>query len=313
VTLGTASVDPNLLNAWGIAFDEANAVLYAAANHSGSVIDYDTTTGIPKGNSISVLMPDKTAGGSPSGLITAPLTSPFQIPSAGTALLLFATEEGTVAGWNSNLGSKPAQIVINHSQNGAVYKGLAYNTVGSVNTLWVANFHGNEIELFDQNFLPGSIYTTSKALAGYGPFNVVNIGGKMFAAYARQKIGVGATDDSSGAGIGQIITFDASGNSTLFASGGTLNSPWGITKAPANFGKYANDILVGNFGDGTINVFDNSGNFQGQLEDANGKVIVIDGLWGLLPSPSPNSTRVYFSAGPNAEAGGAIGYISLVP
>jgi uncharacterized protein (TIGR03118 family) len=94
-----------------------------------------------------------------------------------------------------------------------------------------------------------------------------------------------------------------------------LNSPWGLDIAPAGFGSFANDLLVGNFGDGTINAFNPITNaFLGQLTNAAGIPFMIDGLWALINGNGGNGgdpNRVYFTAGINGEADGLFGSLTV--
>jgi uncharacterized protein (TIGR03118 family) len=138
-------------------------------------------------------------------------------------------------------------------------------------------------------------------------------GGKVYVTYALQNDQ--KHDDTAGAGNGFVDVFDQNGgNLVRFASNGTLNSPWGLAIAPQSFGSFAGDLLVGNFGDGRINVFDpNSHDFIAQLKSPNGDRIAIDGLWTLTPGNGTSAgdpNAIYFTAGINSEADGLFGSIT---
>ena len=162
--------------------------------------------------------------------------------------------------------------------------------------------------------LTGS-FTDPGIPGGFAPFNIQNLGGKLYVTYAK----VGPTgDDVSGAGNGFVSVFDTNGNFIMrVASQGTLNSPWGLAIAPNSFKSFAGDLLVGNFGDGTINAFNLSTNsFVGQLDDKNGNPLVIDGLWGLITGnggSGGSKDSIYFSAGPGDESHGLFGALNAVP
>ena len=303
---GAANVDANLKNPWGCTFDPTGNLLIVGLNHSGTVAYYDTT-GHPPGGLIQVPSATATTGGSPSGVIAS---ANFTIKTLGPTEYIFATEDGTLSAWNQSLGSSPATRVA--SQTGvAVYKGLTEMS----GKLYVANIKTKKVDIYNSDFTQGISFPDSHAPSGYGPFNLAVIDSKLYATWTRAKMpdATGGVDDSAGAGIGYVGVYDANGNwQSQFATGGTLNSPWGIVKAPSGFGQYANQILVGNFGDGTINAFDNSGKYLGQVSDATGKVIVIDGLWALVAGPNGPNNRIYYTAGTNKENDGTLGYIQFV-
>jgi uncharacterized protein (TIGR03118 family) len=235
----------------------------------------------------------------------------------GPANLIVVTEEGTVVAYNPTV-SRSAMVVVNNSGSGAVYKGatLAKNTDGDWR-LYVANFHSSQIEVYDTAFqLVKVIDNPSFVPAGFAPFNVKEILGKVFVAYARQ--GNDAIIDEPGAGNGYITIVNQDGLTVRdFANNGTLNSPWGMAYAPRHFGKYSHALLVGNNGDGKINAFDIiTGENLGPLTDNNGDAITIDGLWALEFNTEPRTgsfdyeaARLSFSAGPAGRTHGLIGTI----
>jgi len=207
--------------------------------------------------------------------------------------------------------------MVDRSSAQAVYKGLALGNTRAGTLLYAANFRAGTIDVFDSQFrlthVPGT-FTDETIPDDFSPFNITNIGGKLYVAYAqRDKTGV---DDLPGAGNGIIDVYRTNG--TLIrrlVTNSALNSPWGMVRAPSSFGPFSNDLLVGNFGDGRINAFDTrTGRFAGALRDTRGRAIVNDGLWGLafgngIGGGKPNV--LYFTAGPNEEQNGIFGSITV--
>ena len=213
-------------------------------------------------------------------------------------------------------------IVVDNSvgkknKGGAVYKGLALAMSGSSQPqLYATNFRTGRIDVFDMNFNPVTLkkkaFRDNKVPQSFAPFGIQTIGGNLWVTYAKQDHA--KHDPVSNRGRGFVDVFDGDGNLVqMFARRGALNSPWGVAMAPASFGTFMNDILIGNFGDGAINAYDpTTGNFIGTVSDAMGNPILIDGLWtvtfgGALGS-SPDT--LYFTAGPNHEANGIFGAIN---
>ena len=322
-TSGTApKTDPRLLNPWGILATPEG--VWVALNHSGLVAGYGPNGTFTK-FAIHVPTPDG-GDGSPTGLIFND-SNQFVISNGskhgaasskhGAASFLVATEDGTIAAWNHSFSGSNAVIVVDRSESGAIYKGLAMlrDTNGTPH-IYAANFHDNAVEVFDGSFNLVNSFTDSSLPQGFAPFNIASIYGKLFVSFALQ--GEGAEDDQPGAGNGYIDVFDTDGTLLRqFASQGVLNSPWAMVVAPGSFGKFGGSLLVGNFGDGAINAFDLiSGKSLGALSDKAGNIISIDGLWGLAFNRQASkgrwdftSERLYFTAGPNGEDDGLLGYI----
>jgi len=305
-------VDKNLVNAWGVAFNPT-AFVWVADNQTGVATLYD---GAGNPQSLVVNIPGVQANsghGSPSGIVFSG-SNDFVVSNAtasGPARFIFATEEGVIAGWSPNVDVTNA-IRATVTAN-AVYKGLALASNGTGNFLYATNFRAGRIDVFDKTFqivsMPGGFHDPSIP-AGFAPFNIQNILGDLYVTYAKQD--QDKMDDVPGRGLGIVNVFDSNGNLIRrIASGGRLNAPWGLALAPAEFGKFSNRLLVGNFGDGAILAFDpHSGAFLGRLHDSNGKVLKIDGLWalvfgnGLLNQPT---STLFFSAGPDDEHHGLYG------
>jgi uncharacterized protein (TIGR03118 family) len=309
------NTDPNLKNPWGVSF-RGPGPFWVSDNGTGVSTLYNTI-GTPQSLVVHIPLPNppQPSGGKVTGQVSN-TTGDFAI-TGGAALFIFATEDGTISAWNTP--TQPiAEQKVDNSASGAVYKGLAMGNNGTANFLYAANFHSGAIDVFDTNFaaatLPGA-FTDPGAPAGYGPFNIVNIGGSLFVAYAKQD--AGKVDEVAGVGNGFISIFDTNGHflrrlATGSGAGGTvaqLNAPWGMAMAPSGFGQFQGAILVGNFGDGRISAFDSSsGAFLGQLQTSGGAAITIPGLWALIFRDVAGPT-LFFSAGINNQADGLFGSI----
>jgi uncharacterized protein (TIGR03118 family) len=274
-----ARTDGSLLNAWGIAFTPTGRI-WISGNHSGVSVVYDTN-----GNQVRtpVTIPSKDSGGTgaPTGVVFNPTTG-FVIPQSGeVSRFIFASEDGIITAWASG-GS--AMIVADRSDSDAVYKGLTMAQDGGRTFLYATNFKGGMVDVFDDHFrlVTTKPFTDPNIPAGFAPFNIQNIDGMLFVTYAKH-LGPDNQDDQSGPGNGFIDIYRTDGSlARRFASQGALNSPWGITETPGNGdGRSEHKILVGNFGDGRINMFDSHGRFIGALSDTSGNPVMIQGLWAL--------------------------------
>jgi uncharacterized protein (TIGR03118 family) len=286
---GVAAVtDPNLVNPWGISESPASP-FWVSDNGSGLSTLYNTA-GIPQG--LVVSMP--AGADAPTGQVFS-ATANFN-----GDLFIFATENGTINGWRGALGTNAEVLYPNTS--GSVYKGLATGLTKGNQYLYAADFHNNQIKVFPGTGAPAlsGNFTDPNLPLGFAPFNIENINGQLFVTYAKQD-GTGH-DDVAGAGNGFVDVFDLQGKFVKrLVSNGPLNSPWGMALAPNGFGGFGGALLVGNFGDGTINVFDpTTGTFIAQLDGTNGKPLTNLGLWGLQFGNGGNggsSDALYFTAG----------------
>ena len=317
--ISAATTDPNLVNSWGLAFFPG-VPFWVADNGKGVSTLYDGQgTPEPAGMPLVVTIPPpkgSTSTSAPTGIVANTALGQFVLPtSKQSALFLFDTEDGTISGWNLADGTT-AELVVDNSSSGAVYKGLAMGVNPSGVFLYATNFHAGTVDVFDSKFQPASLsggFADPNIPSGFAPFGIANINGNLFVTYAMQNSE--KHEDVAGPGNGFVDVFDTNGNLIQrFASHGKLNSPWGVAEAPFNFGRFSTDILIGNFGDGTINAFETKdGDFRGQLSDPSGKTIVIDGLWAIQFGGALNSDpgTLYFTSGPNKEANGLFG--SLAP
>jgi uncharacterized protein (TIGR03118 family) len=301
---GAPTVDGFLVNPWGIAFSP-NGILWAANNGTGTATLYDAA-----GNALSPVVsipgPSFLSAGQPTGVVFNSTTS-FQI-AGGPALFIFAGLDGVISAWNQS--SNDARVIVDRSANGSVYTGLAIASNGTSPRLFAADFANGRVDMFDGSFnLIGSFVDTSLP-ADYGPFGIQNVKGQIFVTYAKRDAETG--DEVKGAGNGFVEVYNPDGSIVMrFAANGTLNAPWAVAVAPSGFGPFSGDILIGNFGDGTINAFDAStGQFIETLRDANQNPIVIDGLWGFAFGPGASSTSLYFAAGIDDETHGLVGVIT---
>jgi uncharacterized protein (TIGR03118 family) len=310
--------DPNVVNAWGLALSATSPLWIANNGTDTSTLAAGGVGGAPPTLPALVVA----TAGAPTGqafnggtqfVVTGPSGS-------GPARFLFDTEGGDLLAWNPAAAPTTA-ISVSHV-DGAVYKGLAIGSNEFGSFLLAADFHNARIDVFDSLFrrsnLPAPAFTDPRLPRGYAPFNVDFLNGHAYVTYAKQD----TTDPTGitelhGQGLGFVDVFDRFGRlERRIAGRGTLNAPWGLEIAPASFGAIAGDLLVGNFGDGRISVFDPAnGRFRGLLRDAQGKAIAIDGLWDLLhgTANTGGTDAVWFSAGPNGEEHGLIGLLRPAP
>ena len=313
-----AQTDPNLVNPWGIAMT-ATSPFWISNNGTKSSTLY---------NGAGVLFPATgplvvKSVGSATGMVANP-TQAFAVQPGKPAAFIFSTEDGWIIGWNSSVDRNNGQVLVDNSASGAVYKGLALGANGSGPVLYAANFAAGTIDAFDANNAPLTTaggFTDPALPAGFAPFNIQRFGRSLYVTYAMQNDA--KHDDVSGAGNGYINVFDMDGNlRKRLVSGGALNSPWGMTMASPFFGDYAGTLLVGNFGDGTINAYDAfTGDWLGALQDSSGNPLAIPGLWGLtMGSGSANggdANTLFFAAGiagdGKVEDHGLFGSITIAP
>ena len=324
---GKASLlDHNLVNAWGLAASPGTnahpgSPLWVADNGSDKATLYmgKTATSVSK-----VPLVVNVTGAAPTGQVFNADPSAFVITDnkghSGASLFLFDTENGTIDGWNQAVGatgSKPSAVTVVARNNGAnaVYKGLAIARIHGKSFLYATNFRSGRVEAYNSMFkpveLPGGLFVDPRLPAGYGPFGIAEIMGKLYVTFAKQDATL--HDDVAGPGHGFVDVFTNTGKFVRrLVTRGALDSPWGLALAPAGYGRFSGDLLIGNFGNGHINAYDPmTGKHAGQLRRPNGMPIVIDGLWGLKfgNGNAAKTNQLIFSAGPNDESHGLLGKI----
>jgi len=308
--------DVNLANPWGIAFSSAGPIWISNARTGTSTLYNGRILGFPFPSlkrPLVVTVPP--AIGSPASTKGSPTaivfnnTSDFVVSgSSGPALFIFATLDGTISAWTPKVNLLSATLKLDASASGAHYTGLALGTSSIGNLLYAADPGMGTIDVMDTSFFTLPVvdaFIDPDLPAGFVPFNVQNIGGKLYVTY------------TSFQSDGLVDIFDTDGNFLQrFATNGTLSAPWGLALAPANFGQFSNDLLVGNLGDGHINAFDpTTGAFLGQLSDHNGNPIAIDHLWGLAFGNGMLAGRkndLLFTAGIEMETHGLFGAIRVL-
>jgi uncharacterized protein (TIGR03118 family) len=317
---GVAAVtDPNLVNGWGLASSSASPI-WVSDNGADVSTLYNGKTGAPiqvgpPGQQMQLVV--TIAGGAPTGTVFNG-TNDFVVSSddhSGAARFIFASENGVISGWNPSVDG--THSIAEHTDANAVYKGLTSGSVGTENFLYATNFRAGDVEMLDTNYQVVGTFTDPNVPTGFAPFGIQNIDGNLYVTFAKQD--AAKHDDVAGRGNGLLDVFDTSG--TLlerFASGGALNSPWGLAIAPSSWGRVAGDLLVGNFGDGAINVFDPvTHDWRGGLKSSDtGEPLRIEGLWGLRVGNGGNggdADAVLFSAGPDDESNGLLGTLTPAP
>jgi uncharacterized protein (TIGR03118 family) len=320
--------DTNLVNPWGIAFSPQGPIWVSNAGTGTSTLYNGRILGLPVPSlkqPLVVTVPSGVASapgsqGVPTGIVFNGTSNfvVYQGTAFGPALFIFATGDGTISGWSPGVSLFSAILAVDNSLSGAAYTGLdqGSNSAGN-NFLYAANPGHGTIDVFDGSFAPATLagsFTDPSLPTGFVPFSVHNIGGMLYVTY------------TSFSSDGLVDIFDTDGNfiqrlvspGSLGGTSATLNLPWGLALAPANFGTFSNDLLVGNLGDGYINAFDPStGAFLGRLSDRNGNTIVIDHLWGLAFGNGVLAGRtndLLFTAGIQNETHGLLGAIrALTP
>jgi uncharacterized protein (TIGR03118 family) len=318
--------DPDLVNAWGLsASPGTDAAPGSPLWVSDNGTDRTTLYAGASPTQVSKFLAIDVSSGTPTGQVFNPGTTGFEIHDAaghaGPARFIFDSENGGIDGWNPAVGatgpgpSTVTEVAVKNGAN-AVYKGLALATASDGHPyLYAANFRSGRVEAYDDTFtpveLPGGLFVDPRLPAGYAPFNVQELAGRLYVTYAKQDATL--HDDVAGAGHGFVDVFTNDGAFVKrLVTRGVLDSPWGLALAPHGFGRFGGALLVGNFGNGHINAFDiRTGALEGQLRRPNGHPITIDGLWGLRfgNGNAARTDQLLFSAGPGGESHGLLGKI----
>jgi len=305
------TIDPDLINPWGISHSPTSP-FWISDNGSGVSTLYNGG-----GTKIGLTVTIPPAGdAAPTGQVFNGTSGDFKI--GGTKPnFIFDGEDGRITGWAGAFGTT-AHIAVDNSAAGAVYKGLAIGNDGTKNLLYAANFNSGMVEMYDGSFGLLGAFTDPSLAAGYAPFNVQTLNGHLFVTFALQD--AAKHDDVSGPGNGYVDEFSLDGvfERRIASLGGDINSPWGLAIAPTAFGTFAGDLLVGNFGDGTISAYTLGGSpgFAGKLTDRLGNPIVEGDLWALIGGnggSGGSADKIYFTAGVSDEAHGLFGVLSAAP
>jgi uncharacterized protein (TIGR03118 family) len=303
--------DPSLVNGWGLTAT-ATSPWWTANNKTNTSTLY---TGGGAKNTLVVTVP-----GSPTGTVASANAADFVISQNGTSAgsrFLFATQTGQILGWSPTVNATAAVTAVDSSADGAMYDGLT--TLDD--RLYAADFHNGRVASFDASFAPLSLGFADPGIPkGWAPFGIQALNGNIFVTYAQQN--AAKTGPIGGGGLGYVDEFTPDGKLVgRVASKGTsrapLNAPWGLAMAPTNFGAYSGDLLVGNFGNGRINAYAQTGSkwvYKGQIRTASGSPITIDGLWGIAfgngASAGPTND-LFFVAGPTGQSHGLFGFIAV--
>jgi len=309
--------DTSLVNPWGLAQGPTSPTWVADNGTSLSTLYAgDTVVAPPSIIGLTVHI----TGTGPTGTVFNPTGQFLVNDGAGhsaTALFIFAHLSGDITGWNPTVPPPPTSTVAQPAVHtaGAVYTGLAL-VPGDVPQLLAANFAAGTIDVFDGSFQP--VHTAGALVdptlpAGYSPFNVAFLDGKVYVAYA--KVDPATHEEQAGSGLGIVDVYDTAGHlmNRIVDTGRRLNAPWGMAIAPANFGSLGGDLLVGNFGNGRINAFDTTtGNYHGTLRNPDGGPVVIEKLWGIMfgNGTTAATNTLLFAAGIDDEAHGLYGALT---
>jgi uncharacterized protein (TIGR03118 family) len=320
---GLAGVtDPDLKNPWGAALTSTSPLWVANQGTDSSTV-YSLAPGSStaiKSAAVRVMLPDSTVG--PSGMVANPGTG--FVLSNGTvsapAAFIFATLDGHIEAWSPKVDPLIGSAEDKATVPGAAYSGLAIAATPRGERLFAANFAAGTIDVFDSAFHQVSLaawqFTDPRLPAGYVPFNVQTLDGRIFVAY--DKPDPVTHHEGVGAGIGVVDEFGTDGRLIArVATGGSLDAPWGLAIAPRSWGSVAGSLLVGNFGDGRINIFARQGtrfanHATGQILDAStGQPFAEPGLWALVPGTAKagGTSALWFASGINDEADGLLGVL----
>jgi len=297
-------VDPQLVNPWGLVYGPGSP-FWISDQGSGLSTLYDGT-GVKQSLVVTVPPASGTGKGSPTGIVYNVSTTDFQIMN-WTSAFLFCTLDGTISGW-SHFSPNNALIGVNNSGSGTSYTGLAITSKSSGNLLYAADFAHNKVDVYNSTFHFVTSFTDTNLPAGFAPFGIQDIGGKVYVAFA-------ATNGGAG---GYIDIFQENGAfvKTLI-SGAPLNQPWGFAVAPANFGPLSNTLLISNnTNTGTINGFNlTTGAFVGTIVNSLGKPFIINQLWGIEfgggTAANGQTNQLFFTAGPKNNLNGVFGMIKF--
>jgi uncharacterized protein (TIGR03118 family) len=299
-------MDPDLVNPWGLAFGPATSPTPAWTANNGKDNATLYTGGLAPGDVTKVPLTVPVDGGAPTGQVFNGGTG-FMVAGA-TARFMFSSEAGRITAWHPGMAT--AQTVARVHE--AIFKGLAI----AGNRIYATDFHHNRVDVWNAGFKRVKLrhgFRDRRLPKKFAPFGIEAAGNRIWVTYAKQdKKG---EDEIDKAHLGFVDVFTKNGKLVRrFATRGPLNAPWAVVKAPSDFGAASGDVLIGNFGDGRINVYKPNGRLLGQLADASGKKLTIDGLWALEFGNGMIGTTnsLLFTAGPDDEQHGLFGELNAM-
>ncbi len=308
--------DPNLVNAWGMS-RSSTSPWWISDNGTGLATVYDGDGNIQP-LVVTIPTPNHEGASTPTGQVFN-YTSGFEVAPGEKADFIFATEDGTISGWNPNVDPTHAIITVNRAGS-ALYKGLALAQSAQGPHLYATNFKTGQVEVFDSSFKPVPLPTVAafhipgldQNWAAYG---IQSVGGNLVVTFAHRP--PGQTYADTGIGLGWVGIFDPQGKLLLTLEHGFWdNAPWGIAMAPGDFGAFNHLLLIGSHGGGYINAYNAvTGKYVQQMNDIHDRPLRVMGLWGLSfgsDSKAGAATTLYFSAGPNDGHYGLFGMIMPV-
>ena len=332
VVATTTTIDANLSNPWGLV--TAPGLPFWIADNNSNVASLYSGSGQIQTNAVTgstttaITIPASTTGvaANPTGQVYNG-TGGFLIPTSNgqeTSLFIFSGEGGTIAAWAKDSGPTAVTAYDDGVSNGtehAVYKGLALGSINGASFLYATDLHNNKVDVFDTNFAkPAAMqgkFIDPTMPAGFVPFGIAALKNQLYVTYAMRDTAM--HDETTGAGLGYVDVFDFNGNFiSRFASAGPLNAPWGIALAPAGFGSFDGDLLIGNFGDGTINIFAPNGTSlatdMGPLTLNGDAPFAVPGLWSLVFGDGDSDkplTTLFYTAGFADQTDGVFGSIAM--
>ena len=345
-TLGAQTVDPKLKNPWGIARGPSGNPWWVSDERSGVATLYNANGRPanplnPGANGLVVTIPPSVpppAVGTPTGVVFNGSTNDFRVAPPGIAqtFFLFVSLDGSISGWDP--AANPTTAITEVSTK-SVFTGATIAQIGNERFLYVADLQDAKIKVYDSNFKEVEIgerhlgerhfeydmgfdddnegaFEDQELPRGFAPFNIQNIGGDLYVAYAKQD--QTKTFVTSGTGLGFVDVFSPRGRLLMrLEHGNWFNAPWGLTLAPSDFGTFSHRILVGQFGSGEILAFDAvTGRFEGKLRDENNNSIALKGLWGLAfgagDQTSGPANTLFFNEGLNGGNDGLFGTLTPI-
>ena len=323
---GADLVDPNLVNPWGNVTSATSPFWVSDTGTGLSTVYTNSATALSISGTKPNVPPAPSSGGAkgtPTGIVIG--NGSFPVKTGVNSSFIFDTLDGTISGWGAAADANNAIITVDNSGSNAVYTGLALGGTPANQWIYAANFYSGAIEVYDTSFKPVSLpgaFVDAQLPKGYAPFNIwpLTVGGaaRLYVAYTLQDATKKNYSATAGPSVGYVDAFDMNGVLLQrVAAGGVLNAPWGLAIGPANFGKFAGMLLVGNFGDGRINAFDPVGGTSlGPLQDPSGTPIAISGLWAIIAGnggSGGDASAIYFTAGTGGQLHGVLGSIQAAP